>query len=229
LFSFRAARRRRRGRAWNLLFWVAQRFSAAVEHLRRPASAPEVPSNRRQLLLLSLRMVYPRSLTMTTSRRLRHLVRALLPVLLLTSLSQSAEHRADPPALQPILHHISSAWDTLTRSMTNCETIVDPKLTESSVLYLPSDFPVTAQVQQLEQRCHVRIQKLPIVISQPGQAANQALPVPGLLYLEHPYVVPGGRFNEQYGWDSYFIVLGLLEDGRIDLARGMVENFFFEI
>src|SRR5262249_60841854 len=51
----------------------------------------------------------------------------------------------------------------------------------------------------------------------------------GLLYLEHPYVVPGGRFNEQYGWDSYFIVLGLLEDGRIDLARGMVENFFFEI
>ncbi len=32
-----------------------------------------------------------------------------------------------------------------------------------------------------------------------------------------------------YGWDSYFIVRGLLEDGRIDLARGMVENFFFEI
>ena len=25
-----------------------------------------------------------------------------------------------------------------------------------------------------------------------------------------PYVVPGGRFNELYGWDSYFIVLGLL-------------------
>jgi alpha,alpha-trehalase len=32
-----------------------------------------------------------------------------------------------------------------------------------------------------------------------------------------------------YGWDSYFIVLGLLRDGRTDLARGMVENFFFEI
>ena len=32
-----------------------------------------------------------------------------------------------------------------------------------------------------------------------------------------------------YGWDSYFIILGLLRDGRIDLARGMVENFFFEI
>ncbi len=32
-----------------------------------------------------------------------------------------------------------------------------------------------------------------------------------------------------YGWDSYFIILGLVRAGRIDLARGMVENFFFEI
>jgi alpha,alpha-trehalase len=32
-----------------------------------------------------------------------------------------------------------------------------------------------------------------------------------------------------YGWDSYFILLGLVQDGRNDLARGMVENFFFEI
>jgi alpha,alpha-trehalase len=32
-----------------------------------------------------------------------------------------------------------------------------------------------------------------------------------------------------YGWDSYFIIRGLVRDGRIDLARGMVENFFFEI
>lgn len=27
----------------------------------------------------------------------------------------------------------------------------------------------------------------------------------GLLYLPKSYVVPGGRFNELYGWDSYFI------------------------
>src|SRR5262249_12406397 len=50
-----------------------------------------------------------------------------------------------------------------------------------------------------------------------------------LLYLDHSYVVPGGRFNEMYGWDSYFIIRGLLLDHRIELARGMVENFFFEI
>ena len=35
----------------------------------------------------------------------------------------------------------------------------------------------------------------------------------GLLYLPHSYVVPGGRFNEMYGWDSYFILVGLLRDG----------------
>ncbi len=44
-----------------------------------------------------------------------------------------------------------------------------------------------------------------------------------------PYVVPGGRFNEMYGWDSYFIVLGLVQDNRIELARNMVDHFVYEI
>ncbi|KAI9227570.1 MAG: neutral trehalase [Piptocephalis tieghemiana] len=44
-----------------------------------------------------------------------------------------------------------------------------------------------------------------------------------------PFVVPGGRFNEMYGWDSYFESLGLLADGRVDLAQGMVEHFMYEI
>jgi alpha,alpha-trehalase len=50
----------------------------------------------------------------------------------------------------------------------------------------------------------------------------------GLLYLPRPYVVPGGRFNEMYGWDSYFIVLGLLRDDR-RLAADMVANFLYEV
>jgi alpha,alpha-trehalase len=48
-------------------------------------------------------------------------------------------------------------------------------------------------------------------------------------YKGVPFVVPGGRFNEMYGWDSYFIVLGLLESGKIDLAKGIVDNFIYEI
>lgn len=42
-----------------------------------------------------------------------------------------------------------------------------------------------------------------------------------------PFVVPGGRFNEFYGWDSYMESLGLLVDDKVDLAKSMVLNFCF--
>lgn len=55
-------------------------------------------------------------------------------------------------------------------------------------------------------------------------------PVTGEIDLRGvPYVVPGGRFNELYGWDSYMMTLGLLIDGKVELAKGFVENFIFEI
>lgn len=58
---------------------------------------------------------------------------------------------------------------------------------------------------------------------------------PGLLALKVregegvPFVVPGGRFNEMYGWDSYFEGVGLLIDNRNDLAKAMVDNFVYQI
>ena len=42
-------------------------------------------------------------------------------------------------------------------------------------------------------------------------------------------MVPGGRFNEMYGWDSYFIQLGLLRDGEYDLAKSMVDQLLYEV
>ncbi len=51
----------------------------------------------------------------------------------------------------------------------------------------------------------------------------------GMIVRGTPFVVPGGRFNEMYGWDSYFEALGLIEDGRLELARAMVDNFCYEI
>lgn len=45
------------------------------------------------------------------------------------------------------------------------------------------------------------------------------------LPLAHPYIVPGGRFNEIYYWDSYFTQLGLADSGEIGLVRSMVNNF----
>ncbi len=47
--------------------------------------------------------------------------------------------------------------------------------------------------------------------------------------LPHPYVVPGGRFREIFYWDSYFTMLGLRESGRVDLIRGMIDNFAYLI
>jgi alpha,alpha-trehalase len=44
-----------------------------------------------------------------------------------------------------------------------------------------------------------------------------------------PYIVPGGCFNELYNWDSYFIALGLLVDGKVELVKSLVRNFVFEI
>lgn len=44
-----------------------------------------------------------------------------------------------------------------------------------------------------------------------------------------PYVVPGHRFNEFYGWDSYFSALGLLEIGNVDAARDIARHYMFEI
>jgi alpha,alpha-trehalase len=141
----------------------------------------------------------------------------------------SAAATAARPAEKPILEYISNGWDTLTRSMGDCSTIVDPKLAGKSILYVPADYPVPASSKGLETKCGVEVKPLPEVIHRLGEIDPSKIEPPGLLYLDHPYVVPGGRFNEMYGWDSYFILRGLLRSGRIELAKGMTENFFFEI
>jgi alpha,alpha-trehalase len=135
----------------------------------------------------------------------------------------------DKQGLKPIQNYISDAWDTLTRSMTNCESIVDPKIADSPVLYLPAGFEEPTALHELSGKCKVRVEHLPKKIEHLGEITSGNIDPPGLLYLPDKYVVPGGRFNEMYGWDSYFIIRGLLQAGRLELARGMVDNFFFEI
>ncbi|WP_419869969.1 trehalase family glycosidase [Chryseobacterium sp. CT-SW4] len=45
-----------------------------------------------------------------------------------------------------------------------------------------------------------------------------------LLKLPKPYIVPGGRFNEFFYWDSYFVMLGLQVSGRVQMMENIVEN-----
>jgi alpha,alpha-trehalase len=145
----------------------------------------------------------------------------------------SAQQSGAPPNAAPdpgaTRAYIRGAWETLTRSMTDCHSLVDIKVSADSVLYMPAELPVPADVTALEQRCHVQVKALPRRIENIGDVHPEQLPAQGLLYLPNPYIVPGGRFNEMYGWDSYFILLGLEADHREALGKGMVDNFLFEI
>jgi alpha,alpha-trehalase len=171
---------------------------------------------------------------MTPSGKPFHPRWALVLLILAASMGVLPAHAEQPvpaegPGLKPILDYIASGWETLTRSMTDCQSLVDPKMKVAPVLYLPAGFAEPAAVHKLAAECNVRVEHLPAEIHRLGEIDTSKIQPHGLLYLENKYVVPGGRFNEMYGWDSYFIIRGLLRSGRIELARGMVDNFFFEI
>ena len=57
------------------------------------------------------------------------------------------------------------------------------------------------------------------------RSPDSADPHSSLIPLPQSYVVPGGRFREVYYWDSYFTMLGLVQSGRVDLVRNMLDNF----
>lgn len=159
--------------------------------------------------------------------------RLITVVVLLVSLFYPAafaqSNGSADPSIKNILAYIHSGWSSLTRTTASCAGITDPKLSTTPVLYLPKEFKDPAEIETMRRECHVRIEHLPTTPNHLEASHLEAIQPPGLLYLPNQYVVPGGRFNEMYGWDSYFIIRGLLRDGRLDLARGMVENFFFEI
>ncbi|KAF8895253.1 glycoside hydrolase family 37 protein, partial [Infundibulicybe gibba] len=50
-----------------------------------------------------------------------------------------------------------------------------------------------------------------------------------LIPLNHTFVVPGGRFREQYYWDSFWIVEGLIESELFDIANDTLQNFMDEL
>ncbi|KAJ6584320.1 Six-hairpin glycosidase-like protein [Mycena capillaripes] len=50
-----------------------------------------------------------------------------------------------------------------------------------------------------------------------------------LIPLNHTFVVPGGRFREQYYWDSFWIVEGLLESQLFSIANDTLQNFMDEL
>ena len=121
--------------------------------------------------------------------------------------------------IEPLLAYIAQAWRPLTRTAADLPRAAeDAKIAHAPgapwPVYLPPEEDRDAVAAALARvlpahelarsRCSRCRPSCPRIFEH------------GLLYLPRPYVVPGGRFNEMYGWDSYFIVLGLLRDGRAD-------------
>jgi alpha,alpha-trehalase len=65
----------------------------------------------------------------------------------------------------------------------------------------------------------------PVLTRGPDRAVKYSSRLP----LPNRYVVPGGRFDEMYYWDSYFTMLGLHASGERALLRQMCDNFAFLI
>ncbi|MBZ5582400.1 MAG: alpha,alpha-trehalase [Acidobacteriia bacterium] len=135
-----------------------------------------------------------------------------------------------PPA--PILAYIKATWSVLTRSNRDLATAaVDPKLHPAANGRWPVYVSRTEDFARVEEGLRREMppgdfRKIELR-TLPEDAAS--LKDQGLLYLPLPYVVPGGRFNEMYGWDSYFIQIGLLRDNELTLGKDMADDFLYEI
>ncbi|MGO4904607.1 trehalase family glycosidase [Flavobacterium sp. W20_MBD1_R3] len=134
-------------------------------------------------------------------------------------------------------------WNELTRTIDKkgLTQIIEDEKTSSDVaaLYISAkDKQGVAYFQALEKELpNFKVEILPENFSvEYVETLNEK---PGILALALeqkiyslqgvPFVVPGGRFNEMYGWDSYFIGVGLLIDGQIDKAIAIAENFKYQI
>ncbi len=130
-------------------------------------------------------------------------------------------------------------WDELTRTIDEkgLDAILSDDKTSGGIqrLYVPHDDEIGKAyfntIQKLKE--NVKVEILPKTIT--PEFVKSINTKPGILSLKLenekgvPFVVPGGRFNEMYGWDSYFEGVGLLLDGSVSLAKAMVDNFCYQI
>ncbi|HEU4692730.1 MAG TPA: trehalase family glycosidase [Vicinamibacterales bacterium] len=166
----------------------------------------------------------------TKPRRILTAVFALL--LAAATLAPLGSQGVDQARLQPLREYIKMSWSTLTRSNRDLlQALPDPKMPrkpgEPWLLYISPQESRTRVQDELTRELGADAMKRIEIRVLPRDVLS--IREHGLLYLPRPYVVPGGRFNEMYGWDSYFIQVGLLRDGEIARARDMVENFLYEI
>jgi len=149
----------------------------------------------------------------------------------LTFLAALVSGQVATPARVDIKTYIAQTWSVLTRSNRDlAKAAVDPKFQPLPDGRWPVYVPAGADIAAIETQLRKEMAPgtFPKIALRP-MPAGETVTQQGLLYLPHPYVVPGGRFNEMYGWDSYFITLGLAHDNETQLAKDMTDNFLYEI
>jgi len=155
--------------------------------------------------------------------------------------------KIEEPPVQRISRMIREYyWNGLTRSMDSegisrllADTKNETLAAETKLnVYVPfKDTLAFEYYTSLEEALPITTVRLPEEITpayvrsrnkHPGILSLKLMEVAGTI-KGIPFVVPGGRFNEMYGWDSYFEAVGLLLDQKTDLARGMADHFQYQI
>ena len=169
----------------------------------------------------------------------------LVAVLLVAPSTALAQPTADattqvalpsPERIDTLRAYIDRTWETLTRSHDDLlGALPDEKVYHEPgtpwPLYVAASEDTAAVGQRLrESLTAAEWQKVDLqVLPENPTARMDDIDPHGLLYLPHPYVVPGGRFNEMYGWDSYFIAVGLLQANRTTMAKHMTDNHLYQV
>ncbi|HSE25776.1 MAG TPA: trehalase family glycosidase [Pyrinomonadaceae bacterium] len=173
---------------------------------------------------------------MTEKPKLRKPLISFLLILLLSSspltFVAAPADRASVEQLQAIQKYIKQSWHLLTRSNAAlAKAAPDPKFKRMVGERWPVYVSRQEDIKRIEQSLRGQMPAADFERIELRQLPTNATEIKdhGLLYLPYPYVVPGGRFNEMYGWDSYFTQVGLVRDGEMVLAKNMTDNFLYQI
>ncbi|MEL7054247.1 MAG: trehalase family glycosidase [Cyanobacteria bacterium J06588_5] len=137
----------------------------------------------------------------------------------------------NPDRIRKLRQYIKRTWPLLRRGHDSLLSAAeDPKLSHKEGEPWPVYVSKSEDIEQVRDKLsreilkdfeQISLKHLPEDIS--------SIEKHGLLYLPGDYVVPGGRFNEAYGWDSYFILLGLLKDDETELAISLTEQLLYQV
>ena len=156
------------------------------------------------------------------------------------SVSQLAE---DP--VKRLTHFIKKRWgENLTRRLdargiaAACPDIKHANSPQPRIYVprgAPEQYSYYCNVAEQNPSLNLSIHWLPEEIT--GDYIRSTYPNPGILALgmtedaiPHalPFIVPGGRFNELYNWDSFFCAIGMIE-GELHVVKSILRHFIFEV